>query len=69
MDAHVLKELTYEDFQFVYQPIYALNSWETLGFEALLRQLSQKGKLKSCFHWQDAIIICTSLIRWQLKGL
>ncbi|AXI27932.1 diguanylate cyclase [Priestia megaterium] len=49
MDAHVLKELTYEDFQFVYQPIYALNSWETLGFEALLRTAFAKGQIEELF--------------------
>lgn len=49
MDAHVLKELTYEDFQFVYQPIYALDSWETLGFEALLRTAFAKGQIEELF--------------------
>ncbi|WP_407545152.1 EAL domain-containing protein [Priestia sp. HNGD-A6] len=49
MDAYVLKELTYEDFQFVYQPIYALDSWETLGFEALLRTAFAKGQIEELF--------------------
>lgn len=42
MDAHVLKELTYEDLQFVYQP-------ETLGFEALLRTAFAKGQIEELF--------------------
>ncbi|OZT11826.1 hypothetical protein CHN50_15230 [Priestia aryabhattai] len=49
MEAYFSKQFDKEEFTFVYQPIYCVNKWSKVGFEALLRLQSSHAPIIDLF--------------------